>query len=157
MSSSRCKCAVVWCGVCGVCTGARSQSGTAGSTALTWQAMCCGHEGSYRCDRTVALVPRRRHVDILVQRHQHHPQFSHPPRLELLLKFLYNEPQPDLAKLAIADLFPLAEAAHKYRVYAVISSCKSTLRPLTAHSLPMCGAQMDGPLTRQRGSPSLPR
>ncbi len=46
---------VVWCGVC---TGARSQSGTAGSTALTWHAMCCAHEDSYRCDRTVAYVSR---------------------------------------------------------------------------------------------------
>ncbi|KAK0215971.1 hypothetical protein EDD85DRAFT_798511 [Armillaria nabsnona] len=35
-------------------------SGMAGSTALTWQAMCCGHEGSYRCDRTVAYVSRSR-------------------------------------------------------------------------------------------------
>ncbi len=33
---------------------------TAGSTALTWLAMCCGHEGSYRFDRTVAYVSRSR-------------------------------------------------------------------------------------------------
>ena len=40
--------------------GARSQSGTAGSTALTWRAMCCGHEGSYRCDHTFECVARSR-------------------------------------------------------------------------------------------------
>ncbi|KAK0238459.1 hypothetical protein EDD85DRAFT_767683, partial [Armillaria nabsnona] len=41
--------------------------------------------------------------------------------LELLFKFLYNKPQPDFAELTFTVLLPLAEAAHKYRVYAAIS------------------------------------
>ncbi|PBK65994.1 hypothetical protein ARMSODRAFT_960924, partial [Armillaria solidipes] len=49
-----------------------------------------------------------------------------------------SEPQPDLAELTFAVLLPLAEAAHKYRVYAAISSCKNALRPMIpAHSLPI--------------------
>ncbi len=63
--------------------------------------------------------------------------------LEVLLKFLYNEPQPDLAELTFAVLLQLAEAAHKYRVYAAISSCKNALRPLIpAHSLPILSAAL---------------
>ncbi|KAK0207654.1 hypothetical protein IW262DRAFT_1418542 [Armillaria fumosa] len=63
--------------------------------------------------------------------------------LELLFRFLYNEPQPDLAELTFAVLLPLAEAAHKYRVYAAISSCKNALRPLIpAHSLPILSAAL---------------
>ncbi len=60
---TRRRCTYIWTSSsrwCGVCTGTRSQSGTAGSIALTWQAMCCGHEGSYRCDRTVTYVSRSR-------------------------------------------------------------------------------------------------
>ncbi|PBK98963.1 hypothetical protein ARMGADRAFT_1007603 [Armillaria gallica] len=49
--------------------------------------------------------------------------------LELLFKFLYYKPQPDLAELTFAVL-PLAEASHKYRVYAAISSCKNVFRLL---------------------------
>ncbi|KAK0203175.1 hypothetical protein DFS33DRAFT_1236193, partial [Desarmillaria ectypa] len=63
--------------------------------------------------------------------------------LELLFQFLYNEPQPDLAELTFAVLLPLAEAAHKYRIYAAISSCKNALRPLIPdHSLPILSAAL---------------
>ncbi|KAK0238441.1 hypothetical protein EDD85DRAFT_826847, partial [Armillaria nabsnona] len=57
--------------------------------------------------------------------------------------FLYNEPQLDLAELTFTVLLQLAEAAHKYRVYAAISSCKNALRPLIpAHSLPIPSAAL---------------
>ncbi|KAK0440915.1 uncharacterized protein EV420DRAFT_1126065 [Desarmillaria tabescens] len=63
--------------------------------------------------------------------------------LELLFQFLYNQPQPDLAELTFAVLLPLAEAAHKYRVYAAISSCRNAIRCLIpAHSLPILSAAL---------------
>ncbi|SJL03292.1 uncharacterized protein ARMOST_06645 [Armillaria ostoyae] len=49
--------------------------------------------------------------------------------LELLFKFLHNEPQPDLAELSFAVLLPLAEAA---RVYAAITLLYLLTRILSA-------------------------
>lgn len=48
--------------------------------------------------------------------------------LELLLQYMYNQPQPDLSEVAFPVLLALAEAAEKYQVYAALEICKVYLR-----------------------------
>lgn len=44
--------------------------------------------------------------------------------LDLLLQYMYRQPQPDLKKVDFETLAGVAEAAEKYQVFAAISWCK---------------------------------
>jgi hypothetical protein len=44
--------------------------------------------------------------------------------LELLLQYMYRQPQPDLRQVKFFDLAGLAEAAEKYQVYSAIEICR---------------------------------
>jgi hypothetical protein len=44
--------------------------------------------------------------------------------LELLLQYMYRQPQPDLTQVKFVDLSDLAEAAEKYQVYPAMEICK---------------------------------
>jgi class 3 adenylate cyclase len=44
--------------------------------------------------------------------------------LELLLQYMYRQPQPDLTTVCFSDLKGLAEAAEKYQVYPAMEICK---------------------------------
>ncbi|KII94583.1 hypothetical protein PLICRDRAFT_96319 [Plicaturopsis crispa FD-325 SS-3] len=44
--------------------------------------------------------------------------------LDLLLQYMYLQPQPDLSTVSFEELAGLAEAAEKYQVYAAIPICK---------------------------------
>jgi hypothetical protein len=44
--------------------------------------------------------------------------------LDLLLQYMYRQPQPDLKKADFETLAGVAEAAEKYQVFAAISCCK---------------------------------
>ena len=44
--------------------------------------------------------------------------------LDLLLQFMYRQPQPDLKDVDFDILAGVAEAAEKYQVFAAISWCK---------------------------------
>lgn len=44
--------------------------------------------------------------------------------LDLLLQYMYLQPQPDLSAVSFEELAGLAEAAEKYQVYAAIPICK---------------------------------
>jgi hypothetical protein len=43
--------------------------------------------------------------------------------LELLLQYMYRQPQPDLKNVEFATLAALAEAAEKYQVYSATTIC----------------------------------
>ncbi|SJL03277.1 uncharacterized protein ARMOST_06629 [Armillaria ostoyae] len=76
------------------------------------------------------LVTRCRHVRILVPWHL--PPTSISPSI-LTSPFKTIDPIPEAS-----SILDLLLAAHKYRVYAAISSCKNALRPMIpAHSLPI--------------------
>ncbi|KAG5635397.1 hypothetical protein H0H81_011401 [Sphagnurus paluster] len=47
--------------------------------------------------------------------------------LDLLFRFIYPEPQPELEKLEFNDLALLAEASEKYQVYSAINTCTINL------------------------------
>jgi BTB/POZ domain len=86
------------------------------------------------------------HVRFLVHRHNletHSEAFAPPPRcssstyrnevvdliesssvLELLLQYMYRQPQPDLTSVCFSDLKGLAEAVEKYQVYSAMEICK---------------------------------
>ena len=44
--------------------------------------------------------------------------------LELLLQYMYRQPQPDLTTVCFSDLMGLAEAAERYQVYPAMEICK---------------------------------
>ena len=44
--------------------------------------------------------------------------------LDLLLQYMYRQPQPDLKKVDFETLAGVSEAAEKYQVFAAISWCK---------------------------------
>lgn len=44
--------------------------------------------------------------------------------LDLLLQYMYRQPQPDLQQVDFDTLAGVAEAAEKYQVYAAISICR---------------------------------
>lgn len=58
--------------------------------------------------------------------------------LELLLQYMYNQPQPDLSELAFPALLALAEAAERYQVYAALEICKVYLRCVTNDTADPC-------------------
>ena len=48
--------------------------------------------------------------------------------LELLLQYMYRQPQPDLRNVKFAALAALAEAAEKYQVYSATTVCNIFMR-----------------------------
>jgi hypothetical protein len=48
--------------------------------------------------------------------------------LELLLQYMYHQPQPDLKNVEFATLAALAEAAEKYQVYSATTICSVFMR-----------------------------
>jgi hypothetical protein len=48
--------------------------------------------------------------------------------LELLLQFIYPQPQPNLSDLDFEVLYPLAEAAEKWKIYAAMTPCSIYIR-----------------------------
>lgn len=48
--------------------------------------------------------------------------------LELLLQYMYRQPQPDLRTVNFATLAGVAEAAEKYQVYAATTVCNIYMR-----------------------------
>ncbi|KAJ4481990.1 hypothetical protein J3R30DRAFT_2110476 [Lentinula aciculospora] len=48
--------------------------------------------------------------------------------LEIMFQFIYPRPTPDLCKMDFQPLMLLAEAAEKYAVFALISSCRYSLK-----------------------------
>jgi hypothetical protein len=44
--------------------------------------------------------------------------------LELLLQYMYRQPQPNLQQVNFETLAAVAEAAEKYQVYAAITICQ---------------------------------
>jgi BTB/POZ domain len=51
------------------------------------------------------------------------PLLENSAVLELLLQFMYRQPQPDLKTVGFETLAALAEAAEKYQVYSATTLC----------------------------------
>ncbi|KZP33083.1 hypothetical protein FIBSPDRAFT_1036239 [Athelia psychrophila] len=56
------------------------------------------------------------------------PLSEHSSVLELLLQYMYRQPQPDLKAVEFEKLADLAEAAEKYQVFAAIAICNVFMR-----------------------------
>jgi len=48
--------------------------------------------------------------------------------LNLLLQFMYRQPQPDLAHLPFSAVADLAKAVDKYEVYSAIFRCEIAMK-----------------------------
>jgi len=56
------------------------------------------------------------------------PLSEHSSILELLLQYMYRQPQPDMRKVDFHILAGVAEAAEKYQVYAATTVCNIHMR-----------------------------
>ncbi|KZP08006.1 hypothetical protein FIBSPDRAFT_939222 [Athelia psychrophila] len=56
------------------------------------------------------------------------PLSEHSSVLELLLQYMYRQPQPDLKAVEFEKLADLAEAAEKYQVFSAIAICNVFMR-----------------------------
>jgi len=48
--------------------------------------------------------------------------------LDLLLQFMYRQPQPDLSHLPFETLADLVKAVEKYEIFSAMFNCKSAMR-----------------------------